>query len=269
HPATSNEQPVLLIIEDNPDMRAYIRDQLSDRFQVVEAEDGEEGFEKSIDKIPDLIISDVMMPGMDGYRFCEKLKADERTSHIPVILLTAKSSGESKLEGLELGADDYLIKPFDSRELLVRVKNLIDQRRKLRKLFGKEIKLQPRDIAITSIDEKFLERAMAVVEEHISEAGFDVETFGRKVGMSRKHLHRKLKALTDQAPREFIRTLRLQRAAQLLEKHAGNVTEIAYEVGFNSLSHFARAFKEQFGVLPKDFVVSKFSNETGQIASNS
>ena len=219
-PATSNQE-IILIIEDNPDMRVYIREQLSDMFQVLEAGDGEEGFEKSVDKIPDLIISDVMMPKMDGYQFCEKLKSDERTSHIPVILLTAKSSGESKLEGLELGADDYLIKPFDSRELLARIKNLIAQRRKLRERFGKEIKLQPRDIAITSTDEKFLERAMAVVDEHISEAEFDVETFGRKVGMSRKHLHRKLKALTDQAPREFIRTLRLQRAARLLEKHAG------------------------------------------------
>lgn len=251
HQATSDQ--IILIVEDNPDMRAYIREQLSDMFRVVEAEDGEEGFEKSVDKIPDLIISDVMMPKMDGYQLGEKLKTDERTSHVPVILLTAKSSGESKLEGLELGADDYLIKPFDSRELQVRVKNLIDQRRKLRERFGKEVKLQPRDIAITSTDEQFLERAMAVVDEHISKADFDVETFGRKVGMSRKHLHRKLKALTDQAPSEFIRTLRLQRAAQLLEKNAGNVTEVAYEVGFNSISHFAKAFKEQFGILPSEY----------------
>lgn len=253
--ATSNQ--IILIIEDNPDMRAYIREQLRDLFQVKEAEDGEEGIEKAVDTIPDLIISDVMMPKMDGYQLCARLKTDERTSHIPIVLLTAKSSGESKIEGLEHGADDYLIKPFDSHELLARVRNLIEQRRRLRERFGKEIKLQPRDIAITSADEKFLERAMAVVEAHISEADFDVETFGWKVGMSRKHLHRKLKALTNQAPREFIRTLRLQRAARLLEQHAGNVTEVAYEVGFNSLSHFAKAFKEQFGVLPKDFAGPK------------
>jgi len=234
-------------------MRAYIRNHMSATFRVLEAEDGVDGFDTATDLIPDLIISDVMMPKMDGYQLCEKLKSDERTSHIPVILLTAKSSGESKVEGLELGAVDYLIKPFEARELQVRVKNLIDQRRKLRERFGKNIKLQPRDIAITSTDEKFLERAMAVVDEHISAAEFDVETFGRKVGMSRKHLHRKLKALTDQAPREFIRTLRLQRAARLLEKHAGNVTEVAYEVGFNSISHFAKAFKEQFGILPSEY----------------
>jgi signal transduction histidine kinase/ligand-binding sensor domain-containing protein/DNA-binding response OmpR family regulator len=251
-PATSDEQPTLLLVEDNADMRAYIRNHMSATYRVLEAEDGVEGFAAAADLIPDLIISDVMMPKMDGYQLCEKLKSEERTSHVPVILLTAKSSGESKLEGLELGADDYLIKPFDARELQVRVKNLIEQRRKLRERFGKEIKLQPRDIAITSADEKFLARAMAVVEEHISEADFDVETFGRKVGMSRKHLHRKLKALTDQAPSEFIRTLRLQRAARLLEKNAGNVTEVAYEVGFNSISHFAKAFKEQFGVLPSE-----------------
>ena len=253
---TSNEKPVLLLVEDNADMRAYIRNHLSATHRVLEAEDGVDGFNTAADLIPDLIISDVMMPKMDGYQLCEKLKNDERTSHVPVILLTAKSSGESKVEGLELGADDYLIKPFDARELQARVKNLIEQRHRLRERFGKEIKLQPRDIAITSTDERFLERAIAVVEEHISEAEFDVETFSRKVGMSRKHLHRKLKALTDQAPSEFIRTLRLQRAAQLLEKHAGNVTEVAYEMGFNSLSHFAKAFKEQFGALPKDYVGS-------------
>ncbi|MFQ5628653.1 MAG: helix-turn-helix domain-containing protein, partial [bacterium] len=186
-------------------------------------------------------------------QLCEKLKTDERTSHIPVILLTAKSSGESKVEGLELGADDYLIKPFDSRELQVRVKNLIEQRQKLRERFGREIKLQPKDIAITSADERFLQRIIDSINEHLSDEEFSVEQFGREVGLSRGQLHRKLKGLTDQAPVEFIRTIRLKRAAQLLEQQYGTVAEIAYEVGFGDPSYFTRCFRQQFGIAPSDY----------------
>ncbi len=249
----SSGQPVLLIVEDNADVRAYIRDYLEKDYQIIEAVDGEAGFEKSAQAIPDLIISDVMMPKLDGYELCRKLKTDERTSHIPVILLTARAGGESKVEGLETGADDYIIKPFDARELQVRVKNLIEQRRKLRERFRKEVTLQPKEIAITSMDEQFLQKAMAVVEQNLSDAEFSTDEFARRVAMSRSQLHRKLRGLTDQSTHEFIRTYRLKRAAQLLQHRAGTVSEICYDVGFNSLSHFAKAFREQFGQSPSEY----------------
>jgi signal transduction histidine kinase/DNA-binding response OmpR family regulator len=251
-PATS-DQPVLLIVEDNADVRDYICDYLEADYQIIEAIDGEDGLVKSIEKIPDLIISDVMMPKMDGYELCRKLKTDERTSHIPVILLTARAGGESKVEGLETGADDYIIKPFDAHELQVRVKNLIEQRRRLRERFRKEMILEPKEFAVTSMDEQFLQKAMAVVEQNLSDAEFSTDEFARRVAMSRSQLHRKLHALTGQSTHEFIRTYRLKRAAQLLQHHAGTVSEICYDVGFNSLSHFAKAFREQFGQSPSEY----------------
>jgi DNA-binding response OmpR family regulator len=203
-----------------------------------------------------------MMPKMDGYELCRKLKTDERTSHIPVILLTARAGGESKVEGLETGADDYIIKPFDARELQVRVKNLIEQRRKLRERFRKEITLQPKDIAITSMDEQFLKKSMDVVEQNLSDPEFSTEMFAKKVAMSRAQMNRKLRALTGQSTHEFIRAYRLMRAAQLLQHRAGTVSEICYDVGFNSLSHFAKAFREQFGQSPSEFAASHAAEES-------
>ncbi|MBC6950024.1 response regulator [candidate division KSB1 bacterium] len=252
-PASSIEQPTLLLVEDNADMRAYIRNHVKETHRVLEAEDGVDGFNTATELLPDLIISDVMMPKMDGYQLCEKLKNDERTSHIPIILLTAKSSGESKVEGLELGADDYLIKPFEARELQVRVKNLIEQRRKLRERFATSIKVEPKDITVTPRDAQFLQRAMDIVEANMSNEEFSVEIFGKEIGLSRSQLRRKIQALTDQSPTDFILTLRLKRAARLLQQQAGTVSEIAYEVGFNNLSYFARAFKKQFGHAPSEF----------------
>ena len=252
--ADQRELPTLLIIEDNLDMRHFIHSKLSDVYQLFEAADGLAGLEKAFEIMPDLIISDVMMPKMNGYQFCEKLKTDERTSHIPVILLTAKSSGSSKIEGLELGADDYLVKPFITQELRARIKNLIELRRKLRERFSKElIRIEPGEITVTPVDEKFLKRAMAIVEEKMADETFSVEIFAEEIGMSRAQLHRKLKSITDQSPSEFIRILRLKRAAQLLRQQSGNITEIAYDVGFSSLSYFSKRFQEQFGLLPRDY----------------
>ena len=248
----SQDNTIALIVEDNPDMRSYIRELLVQSYKVMEAADGQDGFEKATEIMPDIIISDVMMPEMDGFQFCEKIKTDERTSHIPVILLTAKSSGESKVEGLETGADDYLIKPFDSSELKVRVKNLIEQRRKLRERFRREITLEPQNIAITSVDAKFLQRVIDAVEKHI-ESEFGVAELSNEVGMSRSQLHRKLRALTDRSPLEFIRTIKLKRAAALLEHHAGNISEVAYQVGFNNPAYFAECFRKLFGVSPKEY----------------
>jgi signal transduction histidine kinase/ligand-binding sensor domain-containing protein/DNA-binding response OmpR family regulator len=246
--------PILLVVEDNPDMRIYIRNNLENAYRIIEAEDGQEGFKKCARALPDLVISDVMMPKLDGFQLCSKLKQDERTSHIPVILLTARAAAEDKIGGLETGADDYIIKPFDARELQVRVKNLIEQRRKLRERYRKEGILQPQEIAVTSTDQKFLQRALEVVEAHISDERFSVVRFGKEVGMSRALLHRKLRALIDHSPSEFIRCIRLYHAAQLLAGQGGNITEVAYRVGFNNLSYFAKCFHGQFGVSPSQYV---------------
>jgi DNA-binding response OmpR family regulator len=265
-PATSNEQPAtrrgtgkkpfILIIDDNSDVRRFIRSHLDQDYHILEAADGAEGLQKAIEKMPDLIISDVMMPKMDGIELCRQVKTDERTSHIPVILLTARASGESKVEGLETGADDYITKPFDARELLVRVKNLIEQRRKLRERFRREMSLQPREVTVNSMDEQFLQRALDIVEKHLSDSEFGVETFSKQIGMSRQHLNRKLQALTTHSANDFIRIVRLKRAAQLLEKKSATVTEIAYEVGFNNPAYFAECFRKEFGRSPSQYARS-------------
>jgi DNA-binding response OmpR family regulator len=220
----------------------------------VEAVDGIDGVEKAVEMIPDLIISDVMMPKRDGNELCRILKADERTSHVPIVMLTAKADRDSKVHGLEAGADDYLIKPFDSKELLARVHNLINLRRQLRGRFSREVVLKPSDIAITPMDEIFLNKVKAVVEKHLGDEDFDVETLSREVGMSRMNLHRKLKALTDQSASQLIRSMRLQRALELLKQNAGTVAEIAYQVGFGSQAYFTKCFHEQFGCSPKEYV---------------
>jgi signal transduction histidine kinase/DNA-binding response OmpR family regulator len=245
-------KPLVLVVEDNADVRAYMREYLVTDYDVQEAHDGAEGIEKAREIIPDLIISDVMMPKKDGYELCKALKLDEKTSHIPIILLTAKAGTENKIEGLETGADDYLTKPFDAKELLVRVKNLIDLRRKLRERFSVGQVLKPGDIAVISIDDAFLQKAMAVVEQRMGDEEFGVEQLRDELGMSRTQLHRKLTALTNQSAGDFIRYMRLQRAKQLLEQDAGNISEIAYQVGFNSVAYFTKCFREQFGVVPSE-----------------
>lgn len=249
----NDDRPTLLIVEDNDDLRMFIRNQLRKHYRILERENGALGLETALENIPDLIVSDWMMPEMDGVELCRRIKTDERTSHIPVIMLTALATQDNKLTGLETGADDYLTKPFDSRELLVRVQNLIESRRKLRERFSRELRIEPTEIAVTSADEKFLKRVMKIVEDNLGNSAFSAEDFGREVGLSRMQLHRKLTALTGQSASDFIRLMRLKRAAQLLGGQAATVSEIAYEVGFNSLSYFAKAFREQFGVLPNEY----------------
>jgi signal transduction histidine kinase/DNA-binding response OmpR family regulator/ligand-binding sensor domain-containing protein len=242
--------PLVLIIEDNADVRAYIRSYLDSHYRMLDAVDGADGVEQAKYNIPDLIISDVMMPRMDGNEVVRQLKHDEKTSHIPIILLTAKAGQENKLEGLGTGADDYLTKPFDANELLVRMKNLIELRRKLREKFSVSHILKPGEIAVTSIDDQFLQKSMAIVEKKMSDEKFSVEEFAEEVGMSRSQLHRKLTALTNQSPSDFTRYMRLHRAKELIEKNAGTISEIAFQVGFNSVAYFTKCFREQFGVVP-------------------
>jgi signal transduction histidine kinase/DNA-binding response OmpR family regulator len=253
---TKKGLPLLLIVEDNPDMRSYIKNDLNSVYKIIEAGNGEEGLEKAIKYVPDLVVSDIMMPKMDGNAMSFQLKQDERTSHIPVILLTARTSTEQKIEGLETGADAYISKPFNPRELKVRIKNLIDQRQKLRTHYGKDVDLAIRiaESNITSMDQQFLEKALKVVEENMSDADFTVEIFGEKMAMSRVQLHRKLTALTDQSASRFIRSIRMKHAAEFLAKDGATVTETAYKFGFNNLSYFAKCFNEDFKMTPSDWV---------------
>jgi signal transduction histidine kinase/ligand-binding sensor domain-containing protein/DNA-binding response OmpR family regulator len=244
--------PIVLVVEDNVDVRTYVRQYLASTYKVIEAKDGKDGVEKARESIPDLIISDVMMPNMDGYELCKTLKLDEKTSHVPIILLTAKAGQENKIEGLETGADDYITKPFDAKELLVRVKNLIELRRKLREKFSASQVLKPGEIAVTSIDDAFLKKVMEIVEERLGEETFSVEDLALEAGMSRVQLYRKMTALTGLSPSDFVRYMRLHRAMALLKKNVGTVSEIAYTVGFNGVSYFTKCFRDQFGLLPSE-----------------
>ncbi|MFO7614975.1 MAG: two-component regulator propeller domain-containing protein [Bacteroidales bacterium] len=252
--------PLLLIVEDNADLRHYIRGFLEDSYSIIECGDGKAGFEKALETIPDLVISDVMMPVMDGYELCTKLKTDERTSHIPVILLTARAAVEDKLQGLETGADDYVAKPFNPEELLARIRNLIQQRKALREKFISDYwkgphmpGLQIPASGLGMMDKEFLKKAIEVTERHLSDPDFQISVFCREIAMSRQQLYRKLRALMDQAPTEFVRTIRLKKAAELLAQRSGTVSEIAYDTGFNTLSYFTKCFKEQFGVNPSEY----------------
>ncbi|MCD4735390.1 MAG: tetratricopeptide repeat protein [Bacteroidales bacterium] len=245
--------PVLLLVEDNDDMRKFIKDSLGEKFYFIEAPDGLAGLDLATDKIPDLIITDLMMPHMDGVELCEKLKTDERTSHIPVIMLTALANVESRIKGLETGADDYITKPFNREELQVRCNNLIEQRKKLREKYRKDGKIDPEGILVTSADKRFMEKVNQIVDKHLSNPELDVELMVSEVGMSRSQLHRKLKALTDQTTTEFIRNIRLRKAAIMLKNKYGSIAEVCYAVGFNSLSYFTRCFHELYGVAPSGY----------------
>lgn len=244
----------ILVVDDNFDVRLYIRQHLEPVYAVDEASNGVEGVESARKIIPDLIISDVMMPELDGYGLCQNLKKDVRTSHIPIVLLTAKAEDRDKIKGLETGADDYLIKPFNSKELFVRVKNLIDLRKKLQEKYHREFLQEPTTITVESMDNDFLQKACNLVEQHISDYEFTVEAFSNDMAMSRVNLHRKIKALTNQSVSQFVRAIRLKRAAQLLRQHSGTITEIAFQAGFSDSSYFTKCFKEQFGRLPKDYM---------------
>ncbi len=243
---------IVLIIEDNIDVRNYISNYLNTNYKLITASDGKEGFEKAIEVIPDLIISDVMMPEMDGFTLCKKLKADERTSHIPIIILTAKAGETDKLNGLEFGADDYLIKPFSSRELVLRVKNLIEIRTTLRKKFSDSLVIKPKEITTNSIDKVFLEKAVSIVEKNINNEKFTAIDFSNEMNLSHSQLHRKLKALVNQSIIQFVRSIRMQRADELLRNNAGTISEIAYMVGFSDPGYFTRTFSKHFGYLPSE-----------------
>ncbi|MEQ8703204.1 MAG: ATP-binding protein [Phaeodactylibacter sp.] len=251
--ASTQPDATVLLIEDNDEVRAFIRQRLDTAFKIIEARDGQSGIEIAREHMPDLIVSDVMMPRKNGYEVCAALKGDVRTSHIPVILLTAKAEQEEKLQGLRTGADDYLAKPFDAEELRVRIHNLIQLREQLRQRFASAVELKPEEVSVNSIDQDFLERALEIVESHLGDEQFSVESLARQVGMSSPHLNRKLRALVNQSSNQFIRSIRLQRSADLLRQQSGTVAEIAFQTGFSSTAYFIKCFKDKYGETPGQF----------------
>lgn len=245
------EAPVVLVVEDNDDLRRYMIEQLYNQYHILEAPNGRTGLDIATHRLPDLVLSDVRMPGMDGIHMTEALKKDTRTSHIPVILITALAEQEDVRSGLSTGADAYLTKPFDAEELRIRVHNLIEQRRQLRETFAQALTTGPhRPEPENAADTAFLQQVEQVVLSHLDDDDMSIEALGRAVGMSRSQLHRKIKALTDQSPSVFVRTIRLQRAYRLLSERRGNISEVAHEVGMPNLAYFSRSFKEQFGKPP-------------------
>jgi signal transduction histidine kinase/DNA-binding response OmpR family regulator len=251
--AGRKKMPLVLIVEDQKDIREYLAENLRNCFRVIEAPDGVQGLESAVRSIPDLVITDLIMPEMDGLTLCEKLKTDERTSHVPVVMLTARSGIDDRLKGLETGADAYITKPFVIREIKVVCQKLIEQRKKLRERFSRNIRVEPKDIAVTSADERFLNRLIEVIDTHMGDAGFEVNSLQRTMNMSRMQLFRKIKALTNLTPGEFIRNIRIKRSAVLIGQHFGNIAEVCYEVGFSNPSYFAKCFKDVFGVLPSGY----------------
>jgi signal transduction histidine kinase/ligand-binding sensor domain-containing protein/DNA-binding response OmpR family regulator len=249
-PDSAERKPLLLLVEDNDDFRLYLKDNLKGHYSILEASNGKQGLQKALSSVPDLIVSDVMMPEMDGIQLCRSVKTDATTSHIPVILLTARTGEEQKIEGFDSGANDYITKPFNFEILQSRIRNLIVQQHALQKKLIKHFDVKASDVEIPSCDEKLIHGALNVVETNISNKDFSVEDLSRAVGMSRVLLYKKLLALTGKSPIEFIRSIRLQRAAQLLEKSQLTVAEVAYQVGFNNPKYFARYFREEYGMLP-------------------
>ncbi|MCH4553038.1 two-component regulator propeller domain-containing protein [Aestuariibaculum lutulentum] len=247
----NNEKPLMLIVEDDEDIRIFLNSIFRDDYTIEEAENGELGIKKALKIIPDIIISDVMMPKTDGVILCKTLKQDERTNHIPIVLLTAKSGTTFEIEGLKTGADDYIEKPFHSEKLKIKARNLIESRQKLQQRYSQNFELN--EIAVTGVDQQFFNKIQEVLNEHITDSQFNSEDFSKKMLMSRMQLHRKLKALTGLTTTEFIRSERLKLAEKLLTTSDLTVSEIAYQVGFNTPSYFIKCFKEKHNQTPSEY----------------
>ena len=248
-----HKKHIILVVDDNADLRAYIRGALEPHFTIKEAANGREGIDRAGEIMPDLVISDVVMPETDGYELCARLKTDLKTSHIPVILLTARASETSMVQGLETGADDYITKPFNTGLLAIRVRNLIRLRRQLQQKIRQDMMLRPDEVPVSSIDTKFINEIKAIIEKNLSDPEFNVEQMAKKLYMSPKTLRRKVEALTGATTNGLIRSYRLTRALQLLKANFGNVTEVAFAVGFSSTAYFTKCFKEKFNQLPHTY----------------
>nr|WP_299074014.1 response regulator [uncultured Allomuricauda sp.] len=245
--------PLLLIVDDNEEIRLFIKSLLKNDYRVLQAENGKEGVEVAFETIPDLILSDIMMPVEDGIYLSNSLKSDERTSHIPIVLLTAKSAEEDELAGLKTGADAYMIKPFKEEKLRVVIEKLIASRTAIQEKFSQQVFLKPHEIELTSIDAQLLKRIQQILDDQLTDPNFSAKMFSDQIGLSRMHLHRKLKALTGFSTTEFIRAQRLKLAAQLLKDGGVNISEIGYTVGFNQPAYFSTCFKQYFGCSPSEY----------------
>jgi DNA-binding response OmpR family regulator len=248
--------PLVLLVDDNHELRKFLAGQLEDFYRVIEAKEGREALQLAEEFNPDLVLSDVMMPVMDGIQMLDQLKNNMITSHIPVILLTAKSSVENQVDGLRYGADYYITKPFHIDFIRAAIDHLLRQRKQLFESFlayKRTIELSPSEIMITSRDEIFLKDIISIVEKGMTDPGFSIDEVAESVAMGRTTFYKKFKSLTHMAPVEFVRDMRLKRARQLFEAGENNVSEVAYAVGFNSASYFSTCFKEAYGISPSAF----------------
>ncbi|MBR8534044.1 response regulator [Carboxylicivirga sediminis] len=251
--SAQTSQHKLLIVEDNYELRKQLKDIFRSEYLVIEADNGKIGIEQCIQQQPDIIISDVMMPEMDGIEMCKHIKQDEATSHIPVLLLTAKNTDDTRVDGYEIGADGYLAKPFNINVLKARLKSLMDNREKMRLRFQKDIEINPEIISNTPADTRFLEKILTKIEENLSESEYSVEQLAEDYGVSRIYLNRKIKALTGETTNQFMRNIRLKHAAELLKQNKLNISEVTWKVGYNDLRTFRKRFKEKFGMSPSEY----------------
>jgi DNA-binding response OmpR family regulator len=253
----------LLVVEDNEDLRGFLVAELSRKYEIIEAADGEAGEVLARLKSPDLIVSDVLMPKMDGLELCKRIKSDLHTSHIPVILLTARSSEEHKLSGYQSGADEYLSKPFNLDILLLRIEKLIEQQNRRKEKFSQKLEVNPKEITITSIDEQLIQKALACIEQNMDNPDYSVQQFSKDLAMDRTVLYKKLHSITGLSPSDFLRSIRLKRAAMFLVKGQYPVAEVAEKVGFNTPKYFTKYFKEAFGVTPSQYAQNVENSENG------
>jgi signal transduction histidine kinase/CheY-like chemotaxis protein len=251
--ASTSNLPKMLVVEDNFELRKQIKNIFRNEFRVYEAEDGEAGLAMCKVKLPDIIVTDVMMPKMDGMEMCKKIKSDEEISHIPIMILTAKNTDDTIVEGYDIGADGYVMKPFNVKVLKARVNSLVKNREQLRARFQKEIEINPKIISNTPADSKFLDKILAFIEANLSEAEYSVEQLAADYGVSRIYLNRKIKALTGETTIEFMRNIKLKHAAELLKQNKLNISEVAWDVGYNDIRTFRKRFKEKFEMSPSEF----------------
>jgi CheY-like chemotaxis protein len=245
------EKPLVLLIEDHQELRDFVKQLLADKYRVLIAADGNEGITLALEQVPNLIITDLMMPHVDGYELSTVLKKDVKTSHIPIIILTAKADMDSRIQGIETGADAYLAKPFEKRELFALMENLISVRNQLREHYSKQDLWFSDALSMPSIEREFITRVRSAVESHLNEEGYSADQLARDIGLSRTQLHRKLKDLINQSPGELIRIVRLQYAHELLQRRVATIAEVAYMVGFSSPASFSASFSRHFGFAPK------------------
>jgi YesN/AraC family two-component response regulator len=261
-----SEKPLILIIDDSNDIIDFVRISLFNKYNFITAEDGEEGFTKAIKFLPEIIISDIMMPVMDGLTLCKKIKENSKTSHISMVLLTAKDQMAHKVEGIRTGADVYITKPFEMEFLEANIDHLIIRKKELSDYFKNELITEPASISEKeSVDDTFVKKVINLIEANISNPDFGVEALSDEIGMSSTHLYRKLKSITHISANEIIKKYRLKKASLLLKNNEGNISNIMYDVGFSNLSYFSKCFKIEFGLTPKEFQ-QKHNKSTMNIA---